>query len=140
MRELGLFVRPAHLDGSKCLTCRPGREGLTSITIIHVNGLHTVNVQFCTCGPPERRTLFLALGWWPATATDPRTCATFMVLHQFHLLNLQGKLTIYDFYKSLELATDNSGLDNIPVSVFSDDSTYYYCMSSSNLFRIARRR
>ncbi|RDX42700.1 hypothetical protein OH76DRAFT_1362279 [Lentinus brumalis] len=116
LRDLGLFVRPAHLDGSSCLTCRPGLEGLTPITIIHANGLHVVNLQFCSCVEEERRTLFLRLSWWPATATDPRTCATFFVLKQFHLLNLQGKLTIYDFYKSLELATDNTGLQKIPVS------------------------
>ncbi|KAI0686696.1 hypothetical protein C8T65DRAFT_590939 [Cerioporus squamosus] len=114
LRDLGLFLRPAHLDGSKCLTCRPGPEGLTSVTVIHVNGLHTVDIQFCSCVPDERRSLFLRLAWWPATALDPRTCATFVVLRQFHLLNLQGKLTIYDFYKSLEIATDNSGLENIP--------------------------
>ncbi len=110
-------MRPAHLDGTSCLTCRPGPEGRTAITVVHSNGLHVVSVQFCSCVQEERRTLFLRLGWWPATATDPRTCATFLVLKQFHLLNLQGKLTVYDFYKALELATDNTGLQKIPVSV-----------------------
>lgn len=89
---------------------------MTPITVIHTNGIHVVNLQFCSCTSEDRRTLFLRLAWWPATALDPRTCATFSVLRQFHLLNLQGKLTIYDFYKSLELATDNTGTVDIPVS------------------------
>ncbi|RPD67932.1 hypothetical protein L226DRAFT_474192, partial [Lentinus tigrinus ALCF2SS1-7] len=114
LRNLGHVIQPVHVDGSMCLTARPGPDGLTSITVIHTNGLHVVNVRFCSCGPKERRTVFLRMRWWPATALEPRTCATFEVLRQFHLLNLQGKLTIYDFYKSLELATDNTGLEDIP--------------------------
>ena len=42
---------------------------------------------------------------------EPRTCATFSVLHQFHVLNLQAKTTSYDFYKVLSLLTDASGCE-----------------------------
>ncbi len=117
-------MQPAHQDGSQCLTFRPGDVGLTPITIIHTNGLHVVSVRFCSCGSEERRIAFLRMSWWPATAPEPRTCATFEVLRQFHLLNLQGKVTIFDFYKSLELATDNTGLEDMPVSIlFARDTT-----------------
>ncbi|TFK80817.1 hypothetical protein K466DRAFT_503224 [Polyporus arcularius HHB13444] len=118
LRQLGQSIQPAHQDGSMCLTSRPGDEGLTLITVIHTNGLHLVNVRFCSCGPEERRTAFLRMSWWPATALEPRTCATFHVLRQFHLLNLQGNIAIYDFYRSLEIATDNTGLEDIPVGVY----------------------
>ncbi|RDX39693.1 hypothetical protein OH76DRAFT_1367263 [Lentinus brumalis] len=111
LRQLGHCVQPAHQDGSMCLTSRPGEDGLTTITVIHTNGLHVINVRFCSCRPEERRTAFLRMSWWPATAPDPRTCGTFEVLRQFHLLNLQGNVTIYDFYRSLEIATDNTGLE-----------------------------
>ncbi|TFK79058.1 hypothetical protein K466DRAFT_469378, partial [Polyporus arcularius HHB13444] len=114
LRQLGYSVRPAHQDGSMCLTSPPGDEGITPITVIHTNGLHVVNVRFCSCGPEERRSAFLRMSWWPATALDPRTCATFGVLRQFHMLNLQGNVNIYDFYKSLEIATDNTGLEDVP--------------------------
>ncbi len=123
LRQLGQSIQPAHQDGSMCLTSRPGDEGLTLITVIHTNGLHLVNVRFCSCGPEERRTAFLRMSWWPATALEPRTCATFHVLRQFHLLNLQGNIAIYDFYRSLEIATDNTGLEDIPVGVYVVDIT-----------------
>lgn len=54
--------------------------------------------------------------WWPASTEKPRSAATFQLLKQFQTLSLQGKLAVYDYYKSLELVTDGSGLDKIPVS------------------------
>lgn len=33
-------------------------------------------------------------------------------------MNLQGHLTAYDFYRAIELQTDNRGLDSFPVSKF----------------------
>ncbi|KAI9069929.1 hypothetical protein FKP32DRAFT_1537310, partial [Trametes sanguinea] len=84
------------------------------LTVIHINGIHTVHVEFCDCIPVPRRQLLLRLRLWPATAADPKTCATFQLLRTFHLLNLQGKATAYDFYRSLELATDNTGLAKLP--------------------------
>lgn len=32
------------------------------------------------------------------------------VLKHFHLLNLQGKVPAYSFYRALEFQTDNTGL------------------------------
>lgn len=83
--------------------------------VLHTNGLHYVAVEFCKCWGLQRRTQLLRLGWWPATPFDPQTCATFAVLRHFHLLNLQGKLPAYDFYRALELRTDNTGLQPLPV-------------------------
>jgi hypothetical protein len=38
------------------------------------------------------------------------------VLRHFHLLNLQGKVTGYSFYRALEYQTDNTGLNTPSVS------------------------
>lgn len=37
------------------------------------------------------------------------------VLRLFHYMNLQGKLTAFSFYRSLEYMTDSTGLDRPPV-------------------------
>lgn len=58
----------------------------------------------------------MRIGWYPATPLEPQTCATIEVLRLFHMLNLQGKLPAFAFYKSLELVTDNTGLLEVPVS------------------------
>ena len=112
LREAGFVLRPSHLKGEQCITAAPAVD----LVVLHLNGMHTVAAEFCKCGGSSRRTQLLRLGWWPATPFDPRTCATMAVLRHFHLLNLQGKVTAYDYYRALHLGTDNSGLQTLPVS------------------------
>ena len=88
---------------------------VTLLTVLHVNTIHVVDVQFCSCRTTHRRTSLLRMAWCPASPTKPRTYATFELLRCFHILNLQDKVTAYDFYASLELLTDNAGLEKLPV-------------------------
>lgn len=39
------------------------------------------------------------------------------LLEHFHKQTLQGKVAAFDFYRALELLTDNTGLSYLPVSV-----------------------
>ncbi|KAL1942371.1 hypothetical protein VTO73DRAFT_6435 [Trametes versicolor] len=50
-------------------------------------------------------------GWFPATTLRLTTVFTFQLLDTFQELNLQGKTNLYDFWKSIECLTDNSGED-----------------------------
>ncbi|KAJ8596339.1 hypothetical protein M405DRAFT_702942, partial [Rhizopogon salebrosus TDB-379] len=59
------------------------------------------------------RSQLLRVHWFPATPLEPQTCATFDVLRLFHTVNLQGHLSGYDFYKSLEFMTNPTGLNAI---------------------------
>lgn len=96
------------------------RREQENFTVIDLNGVHSVNVNFCQCtSTPEYRQL-LQVGWYPATPLQPQSCATLQVLRHFHLLNLQGKLPGYSFYKALEYQTDNTGLDKVPVRLISN--------------------
>ncbi|KAJ3722200.1 hypothetical protein C8R42DRAFT_641636 [Lentinula raphanica] len=52
--------------------------------------------------------------WFLATHIDPQTAATYQVMNMFHVLTLQGKVTMYDFYAGLEKMTDNAGLVTLP--------------------------
>ena len=45
---------------------------------------------------------------------QPQTCATFQVMHHFHIQTLQLKITPYNFYVALERETNNTGID-VPV-------------------------
>jgi hypothetical protein len=53
--------------------------------------------------------------WFPASLDRPQTAFTFDVLDTFQLLNLQGKISAYDFYYSLDHKTDNTGTLGIQV-------------------------
>ncbi|KAL6302867.1 hypothetical protein BKA93DRAFT_818322 [Sparassis latifolia] len=108
--DLGLIVQLGHKLDAICSTHAEPRN----ITVLHTNGIYIVKVSFCTCtGSPEYQQL-LYYSWWPATPLEPRTCASMHTLHLSQVLNLQGKITAYDFYKTLELLTDNTGLQKLP--------------------------
>ncbi|KAF4568149.1 hypothetical protein EYR36_010158 [Pleurotus pulmonarius] len=47
-------------------------------------------------------------------STKPQTAFTFDVLNTFHLLTLQGKLSAYDFYLSIDHKTNNAGNLELP--------------------------
>lgn len=87
------------------------------IVVLHTNGLHEVEVNVCgCCSNLEMWQQLLRGSWYPATQTQPETCATIELLELFHTLNLQGNLTVYDFVKTLEFVTDGWRLDTLPVS------------------------
>ncbi|KAJ7357920.1 hypothetical protein DFH08DRAFT_613665, partial [Mycena albidolilacea] len=81
--------------------------------ILHDNGIHWVNIDFCACDEgtcEEHYIQLLRAGWYPATDDKPQTAATFLVLNKFHLQTLQAKTTAYDFYAVLERLTNNVGV------------------------------
>lgn len=105
--------------------CPSYKEGDKDFVVIHTNGIHTIHLEFCRCRGTPLYAQLLRVGWYPATPLDPQTCATMEVLRMYHTLNLQGKITGYSFYRSLEYLTDGTGLYNTPVrynspSVFPD--------------------
>ncbi|OJT14077.1 hypothetical protein TRAPUB_9373 [Trametes pubescens] len=84
-----------------------------------ITGIQVVRVRFCECLDDQNdltrqwRQLFRE-GWFPATTSRPETVFTFQVLSTFQELNLQGKTNLYDFAKTLERLTDNSGGCDVP--------------------------
>ncbi|KAF7796181.1 hypothetical protein EIP86_007355 [Pleurotus ostreatoroseus] len=111
---LGLRISFGHIDNTACPL---GQE--RELVVIHTNGIHRVKVSFCRCnfGVKPWQQLMRA-SWWPATPLDPHTAATFQVLRQFHYQNLQGHITTYDFYRSLEILTDGRLETQIPDANF----------------------
>lgn len=96
--------------------CKNPITGHQEFVVLHSNGIHKVAVDYCGC---ERQITFhrqlLRHGWYPGSQLFPRTCATFRLLERFHLLSLCSKLSVYDFYRTLEKLTSNTGI-SVPKS------------------------
>ncbi|KAJ7050211.1 hypothetical protein C8F01DRAFT_1377813 [Mycena amicta] len=75
----------------------------------------------CTNPGPSKRMVtrnilcqLLAHGWYPATTTDPETCATLEALELFRLLQVVGNVNAHDFVGTLERLTDPARVDATP--------------------------
>jgi hypothetical protein len=117
LKDLGLRVQLGH-GGRPCPCPAPGSS---DFVIIHVNGVHHVNVDFCDCGSlespsPHPRVQLLRFGWFPATFERPKTAFTFDLLKLFHKVTLQGKTTLYDFYMAIIQLSDSLEIDKSTVS------------------------
>ncbi|KAF9515809.1 hypothetical protein BS47DRAFT_1371940 [Hydnum rufescens UP504] len=111
LRALGLRLQLGHMG----TTCPSPRAGPSSFVVIHVNGLHYVNIQLCSCPlAPHPRQQLMQHQWFPATVHQPQTCVTFQVLCHFHLLSFQSKISTIHFYNALEQETENAGLEAPP--------------------------
>lgn len=113
LRELGLSYQLGH-SGGHCAVPRPER----TVTVMHVNGVHRVNVCSCGCdlhaddmnGWKEP----MSNGWYPATTAFPQTFATFEALNYYRRLNVTANVNVRDFVTCLERMTDPFGLHWVP--------------------------
>ncbi len=117
LTDLGYVLQLGH----KSRDCRTPQDGIQTLTVIDLTGIHTVKVRWCGCkgsiGESSRRVQLLQMRWFPTTAERPNTVVTFDTLDFFHLLTIQAKTSFYDFYETLGKRIDNSGLWQYPVSV-----------------------
>lgn len=118
LQSIGLVVQLGHEDGRRCPAPALAPR---SFVVLHTNGFHPVNVQFCQCDQVQfagtRVQQLLRFELFPATLEDPSTCCTLRLLETFHVLTLQSKITAYDFYLTLEKLTDELGVRRRYVSV-----------------------
>ncbi|KAJ7807758.1 hypothetical protein B0H14DRAFT_3482945 [Mycena olivaceomarginata] len=82
--------------------------------IIDTLGVRVVKLSFCGCDSriAHRQQLMRAC-LWPATSIDPQTCTTFNVIRLFEVQNCLGKISAYDFVRSLELLSNGDGLETV---------------------------
>ncbi|KAI6040184.1 hypothetical protein EDC04DRAFT_2867759 [Pisolithus marmoratus] len=110
LRDLGLWIQLGHRVGDRCY--RPCPTARDDFMIIHSNGVHSVNLDFCSCESAEAPfQQLLHIHWFPASSKKPCTAATFNVLEQFHLLSFESKVSAFEFYQSLSHISDNTGLN-----------------------------
>lgn len=108
LQNIGLEIQLGHDDGTDCAA--PVAKSI-DFEVLDISGQHTVTISFCGCpGAPHPRVQLLRAQWFPASMSRPNSAFTFDVLNTFQLLNLQGKISAYDFYQSLMHKTDNLGI------------------------------
>jgi hypothetical protein len=116
LAELGLLIQLNHRRGN----CPQATTQTRGFTVYHTNGVHYVNIAYCACrshlAHNSRLGQIFRQRWLPATWKRPRTAFTFACMNQFHLLNLQSKCNLYDYYHALLRITDNGDLKDQPVS------------------------
>ena len=116
LRSLGQTVQLGHYPGDACTS--PQRS-TRPFTVVHSNGIHQLNVLFCGCNftafHGDRIQQLMRRRLFPATTTDPQTGASFSLLDSVHTLSVQSKLSLYDFYISLETLTDATGVSDVKV-------------------------
>ncbi|KAF7965392.1 hypothetical protein HWV62_44067, partial [Athelia sp. TMB] len=102
--SIGLVVQLGHAYNH----CRAPDNPL-EMTIIDSHGIHTIAIRFCGCElalAANKCLQLLRAGWYPATMTNPQTCATIAVLEEYHLLHLKGALNVHDFIGAVSRRTD----------------------------------
>lgn len=119
LAETGFKCYLGHF-GACCTKSDPNHPG-TKITVVHTNGIHSINVVFCSHPAaylPYQQ--LLGQSMFPATHDRPETTFTFSVLKRFQLMNLASKMPIYEFHKALHHLTDSVEPASVPAS---DDSS-----------------
>ncbi|KAF8520889.1 hypothetical protein BU17DRAFT_46186, partial [Hysterangium stoloniferum] len=89
-------------------------SGSQILTVMDTNSLHNVQIGWCRCArAPELHDQLLNVSLIPATTLRPVTAFTFRVMKLFHMLNLVGQLTPWDFCGMIQRLTDNADSRNV---------------------------
>ncbi|KAJ7138480.1 hypothetical protein C8R43DRAFT_1089333 [Mycena crocata] len=71
--------------------------------------VHQLHIRYCGCSKSDHADhleQLLRNAWYPASVTDPATCATFKTLDAFRLYNVVGNMNVHDFIHAMERGTD----------------------------------
>ena len=116
LRSAGQRVQLGHPPGDVCTS---PQQSTRTFTVLHTNGMHLADIWFCGCNLAahhgDRVQQLLRRRIFPATTTDPQTGSTFSLLEFAHILSVQSKLSLYDFYISLEALTDATRVSDVKV-------------------------
>lgn len=117
LSELG-GVRCLGHSGERCKNLEPTAKP-TELTVVHVNGVHTLHVHQCWCvGPTGHMPLskqLLQTKLFPASFERPATAFTFEVLKVFHIYGQTSKGSAQGFWEILCRRTNNASFSNVPV-------------------------
>ncbi|KAI1788247.1 hypothetical protein LXA43DRAFT_1097465 [Ganoderma leucocontextum] len=92
LKAIGLSIQLSHQhDGAPCSNPIPVRDDFTA----------------ARAGSQIQQLLRGDL--WPTMDAELNTCFSFVLLEHYHIMSLQGKISMYDYYQSLERMTDNTG-------------------------------
>ncbi|KAJ7128209.1 hypothetical protein C8R43DRAFT_897228 [Mycena crocata] len=121
----GNYWMPATLYDLDCefqlghggLACRRPLATTRDIVVMDVQFIHKVRVRYCGCDASDgalNLEQLMRSGWYPATITDPGTCATFAALDLFRLLSVVANVNVKDFVTTLEKNTNATATESVP--------------------------
>ncbi|KAI6002338.1 hypothetical protein F5J12DRAFT_784056 [Pisolithus orientalis] len=91
---------PPNLQAPKNQSC---------LIVMHTNGIHYCNVQYCRCpGAEDSHIQLMQAGMFPATTKATRTAFTFQVLNDFVWDNVECGTSAMNFYSKLHHITSNA--------------------------------
>ncbi|KAK6985134.1 hypothetical protein R3P38DRAFT_2805865 [Favolaschia claudopus] len=97
---------------NRCVNPIPAFDN--DFVVVDTYAIHEVNLDFCGCETAQPHDIqLLRARWYPSTSTNPRSAATFAVLRRFHLLTLESKGSVSEFYNSIARETDNTGTGGV---------------------------
>ncbi|KAJ7448474.1 hypothetical protein B0H11DRAFT_1744214 [Mycena galericulata] len=105
LRDIGLVYQIGH-EGRPCPAPAPA---IRNMVVVETNGIHRISFRYCCCD--EGRSVrnlsqLMRNAWYPASLTDPTTCATYKVLEMFRLMTVVGNVNARDFVTALERHTE----------------------------------
>ncbi|KAJ7106113.1 hypothetical protein C8R43DRAFT_906269 [Mycena crocata] len=118
LEKLGLVYQLGH-GGLPCPRPEPTTR---TLVVVDVTVIAKIKYKLCGCDLSDSANAFrqfLRNAWFPASATDPDTCATFSALEFFRHLSVVGNMNTYDFVRSIERKTSPlaaAGLNKVPYS------------------------
>lgn len=90
------------------------------VTFAHTNSFHHLPVYPCTCpSAPALEEQFLAMDFYPASATDISTVFTLGLLRHFHLMRVDSHLSTDNYCRILQRLTNYVFPDKTPVGDYS---------------------
>src|ERR1700683_5440738 len=119
LSEMGLVHCLGH-GTVHCPNSPVGSKGWQTM-IIHTNGIHKLNIEFCCCAHASADPFqLMSASLFPATTNQPETAFSFTVLKEFHAHTLSSKKSGYDYFIALQKLTNNAFLDETFVHVCRD--------------------
>ncbi|KAF7321838.1 CxC2 domain-containing protein [Mycena kentingensis (nom. inval.)] len=117
--ELGMVYQLGHCGRTCNAPEPPQHEPPRKLVVLHVCGVFKILFRYCGCSDSIRYkygriSQLMGKGWYPATVTSPRTCATYEALDLFRLLRVVGNTSAHDFVGTLERLTDATFTSKVP--------------------------
>ncbi|KAJ7082827.1 hypothetical protein C8R43DRAFT_886408 [Mycena crocata] len=116
LADIGLIYQLGHGG----FPCPSPEDTVRKLTVIEAPVIHRIKARYCKCDKSDdadNLEQLLRNKWYPATVTDPGTCATFRSLEAYRLFNVAGNMNVRDYITALEEMTDagaKAGLTWLP--------------------------